>query len=470
LTEYPEAENRKGDTKKLFNEPNKSKINSLTRKEKTTVTSSGFAFAHPFGWTSELTMIVPQIAEKVTATDIQDSSAQKYGASKERVRGSGFSKAPSNPNCKAGLKSGRRNKSRSESEELELYIQIRDKVLQEIVEHGLTTVQSKIFFYFYGLDRFGDRPIRAKVVDILRATKISKSAYYTALAKFKSMGWFRTPHPDVGISNYCTPKRKSEKQDYQSEKQDYQSEKQDYQSEKQDYQSEKQDSEKLKPIPAKVSKTPQTLQTYSDLLHTLSEGQRESFEKFCLKKIQECSFKIGSRTAWLNKYGADYLQEFKETYSYALANPEVIPPKAAPFDIPDIPQLKRMYGGGWKDAAIHFGLIDPNSPDEEIQNESEPVASSEVTAEPSVDSDNSQEPTPPTSAIASNHEQFAVGDRVVVAEVGNNHQGKTGKIIAARSRSQDDKYIIALDRKSPSARELTIKIPKESKLTYLTKL
>jgi hypothetical protein len=153
-----------------------------------------------------------------------------------------------------------------------------------------------------------------------------------------------------------------------------------------------------------------------------------------------------------------------------LANPEVIPPKAAPFDIPDIPQLKRMYGGGWKDAAIHFGLIDPNSPDEEIQNESEPVASSEVTAEPSVDSDNSQEPTPPTSAIASNHEQFAVGDRVVVAEVGNNHQGKTGKIIAARSRSQDDKYIIALDRKSPSARELTIKIPKESKLTYLTKL
>jgi hypothetical protein len=51
LTECPGTENGKGDTKKLFNEPNKSKINSLTRKEKTTVTSSGFAFAHPFGWT-----------------------------------------------------------------------------------------------------------------------------------------------------------------------------------------------------------------------------------------------------------------------------------------------------------------------------------------------------------------------------------------------------------------------------------
>jgi hypothetical protein len=415
-------------------------------------------------------MIVPQIAEKLTATDIQDSSAQKHGASQERVRGSEFSKAPSNPNYKAGLKSGKRNSSFSESEELELYIQIRDKVLQEIVEHGLTTAQSKIFFYFYGLDRFGDRPIRAKVADILRATKISKSAYYTALAKFKSMGWFRSPHPDVGISNFCTPKRKSEKQDSQSRKQDSQSRKQDSQSRKQDFQSRKQDSEKLKPLPAGVSKTPQTLQTYSDLLHTLSEDQRESFEKFCLKKIQECSFKIGSRTAWLNKYGADYLQEFKETYSYALANPEVIPPKATPFDIPDVPYLKRMYGDGWKDVAIHYGLIDPNSPEEEIQNESEPGASSEVTPKSITDSDNPQEPTPPTPAIVSNHEQFAEGDRVVVTEVGNSHHGKTGKIIAARFGSKDDKYIIALDRKSPCVRELTIKIPKECKLTYLMKL
>jgi hypothetical protein len=203
-----------------------------------------------------------------------------------------------------------------------------------------------------------------------------------------------------------------------------------------------------------------------------------------LKKIQECSFKIGSKEAWLNKHGVEYLEEFKETYSYALANPEVIPPKAAPFDIPDIPYLKRIYGDGWKDAAIHFGLIDPNSPEEEIQNESEAVESLEVTAEPITDSgnpqeltpepiadsDNSQEPTLPTPATNSNHEQFIEGDRVVVAEVGNSHYGKTGKIIAARSRSQDDKYIIALDRKSPSARELTIKIPKGCKLTYLTKL
>jgi hypothetical protein len=43
-------------------------------------------------------MILPQVAEKLTATDIQASSAKKYNASEERVRGSRFSKAPSNLN------------------------------------------------------------------------------------------------------------------------------------------------------------------------------------------------------------------------------------------------------------------------------------------------------------------------------------------------------------------------------------
>ena len=201
-----------------------------------------------------------------------------------------------------------------------------------------------------------------------------------------------------------------------------------------------------------------------------------------MKKIQECSFKIASRTAWLNKHGVEYLQEFKETYSYALASPEVIPPKTSSFDIPDIPYLKRMYGKGWKDVAIHFGLIDPNFPEEENQDELKPVASSEVTAEPIADSsnpqkptskpiadsNNPQEPTPSTPVIDSNHEQFAESDGV--AEAGNTHHGKTGKIIAARFGSKDDKYIIALDRKSHSVRELTIKIPKGCKLTYLRKL
>jgi hypothetical protein len=425
-------------------------------------------------------MMVHQIAEKLTVTEIQDSSPKKYSAFEGGVQGSGVSEATSkfnygNDTSNDGqpgtwLNLGKKNNLRPTSQARVLYVQIRDDVAYQIVKRGLTKAESKLFFYFLLLDRFGDRPVKVKVAEILLETGVSKSVYYLTVAKFQKRGWFGFTNADIEISNFCTPTKKSKKQDSESIKQDSEPEKQDSESIKQDSESEKQDSEKLEPLPAEPSKTPQTLQTYSDLLHTLSEDQRESFKKFCLKKIQECSFKIGSKQAWLNKHGAEYLEEFKETYSYALANPEVIPPKATPFDIPDIAYLKRMYGGGWKDAAIHFGLIDPNSPDEEIQNESEPAASSEMTAKPIADSGNPQEATPPTPAIGSNHEQFAEGDRVVVAEVGNSHYGKTGKIIAARFRSQDDKYIIALDRKSPSARELTIKIPKECKVTYLTKL
>ncbi|MEG4115326.1 MULTISPECIES: helix-turn-helix domain-containing protein [unclassified Microcoleus] len=109
-----------------------------------------------------------------------------------------------------------------------------------------------------------------------------------------------------------------------------------------------------------------TLKTYSDLLKTLSEGMRESFEKFCLKKIEECSFKIGSRRAWLNKHGAEYLEEFKETYSEALSNAEPIAPKAE-IALPDILTLQKMYGENWESAATYYGLISPNSPTVENQ-------------------------------------------------------------------------------------------------------
>jgi hypothetical protein len=349
----------------------------------------------------------------------------------------------------------------------QLYVQIKDEVAYQIIKQGLSKAESKLFFYFLLLDRFGDRPVKVKVTEILHETGISKSVYHLAIAKFQKRGWFGFTHADIQISNFCTPTKKSKKQEFQSEKQDSQSEKQEFQSEKQDSQSEKQEFEELEPLPAKVSKTPQTLQTNSDLLHTLPEEQRESFKKFCLKKMQECSFKIGSKEAWLKKYGAEYLEEFKETYSYALANPEVIPPKATPFDIPDIAYLKRVYRDNWKDAAIHFGLIDPNFSEEEIQNEPEQAAPSEETAKPITDSDNPQEPTPPSPAIGPKHRKFAKGNTVVIAEAGNIHKGEKGKITFTRFGSQEDEYRILLDKESHSVREVTIKIPKPCGLTYL---
>jgi hypothetical protein len=403
------------------------------------------------GGTKNIPMILPQIVENPTVTNVLGSFSKIYSGELD-TQFSSSTNLKRTPKPPAQV----------------LYVQIKDEVADEIIKHGLSKVESKLFFYFLKLDRFGDRPVKVKVAEILLATGVGKSVYHTAIAKFERMGWFGFKPSDVEISNFCTPTKKSEKSESQSEKSESQSEKSESQSEKSESQSEKSESKKLKPLSAKVSKTPQTLQTYSDLLHTLSEDQRESFKNFCLKKMQECSFKIGSKEAWLKKHGAEYLEEFKETYSYALANPEVIPPKATtPFDIPDIPYLKRMYRDGWKDAAIHYGLINPDSPEEEIQEESEQVLFSEETAKLIADSDNPQEPASSTSLIGSKHRKFARGNTVVITEAGNIHKGEAGKIIFTSFGSQEDEYRIALDRESHSVREITIKIPKPCRLTYL---
>ncbi|MEG4918708.1 hypothetical protein [Microcoleus sp. B7-D4] len=359
---------------------------------------------------------------------------------------------------------------RPEPQEKELYIQIRDGVADQIIKRGLSRAESKLFFYLLKLVRFGDRPAKVKVAEILLGAGIGKTAYHAAILKFEKMGWFGFTHSDVEISNFCTPTKKSANANSNSANANSQSANANSQSANANSQSANANSEKLKTLPVKGSKTSQTIQTYSYLLQTLSEGQRESFEKFCLKKIDECSFKIASREAWLNKHGAEYLTEFKDKYSEALANPELIAPKIEPFMLVDIPYLKRLYGNGWEEAANHFGYTIQNSPAVEIQNELEPTASSELVAEPIAASDSPQEPTPPTPAIGAKHKQFAEGDRVVIAEVGNTHHGQAGKVIAVRSSSKHDEYKIALDNESHFVRELSIKIPKGCKFTYLMKL
>ena len=245
----------------------------------------------------------------------------------------------------------------------ELYIQIRDGVADQIIKHGLNRTESKLFFYLLKLDRFGDRPVKIKVAKILIGTGIGKTAYHKAVTKFQTMGWFDFTHSDVQVTNFCTPTKLSAKTNSDfctptklSAKTNSQSAKTNSQSAKTNSQSAKTNSEKLKALPDKSSKTSQTIQTYSNLPQTLSEEMRESFEKFCKNKIKESSFKIVSREAWLEKYGAEYLEEFKETYSDALER-NLEPTKTSKIDRPSIATLKQQYPN-WKDAAVHHGYTD----------------------------------------------------------------------------------------------------------------
>jgi hypothetical protein len=123
------------------------------------------------------------------------------------------------------------NNLRPTSQARTLYVQIRDEVAYQIIKHGLSRAESKLFFYFLLLDRFGDRPVKVKVAEILLETGVSKSVYHVTIAKFQKRGWFGFTNADIEIRNFCTPTKKSEKQDSQSGKSESQSGKSESQSE-----------------------------------------------------------------------------------------------------------------------------------------------------------------------------------------------------------------------------------------------
>ena len=171
------------------------------------------------------------------------------------------------------------------SQQQELYIQIRDDIADQIIKHGLSKTESKLFFYLLKLDRFGDRPAKVKVTEILLATGIGKTAYHAAIAKFEAMNWFDFKHSEVEIANFCTPAKKSAKSNSQSEIPNSRfgnaNKKFGKTNSKVEIPNQKtgiSNSESLKPLSAKDSTTSQTIQTFSNCNQTnqtLSEATRE---------------------------------------------------------------------------------------------------------------------------------------------------------------------------------------------------
>lgn len=242
---------------------------------------------------------------------------------------------------------------------------------KKLRESSLSAAEWRFWAYLTEHDPWGDRYKELDPLDIMRDCGMSKATYYRAKAKFQELGLFDFQESKVSFRNLTgISQMKQESQKCDSIlKNEIASLKNETVNSEMRQESQKRENQPLKPVPSKDSKTPQTLKTYSDLLNTLSEGMRESFEKFCKKKIEECGFKIASKESWLKKHGAEYLQEFKETYSEALANSEVIVPKAE-IPRPDLLTLQIMYPNNWEEPAVYYGYILPNSPAVEIKGDS----------------------------------------------------------------------------------------------------
>jgi putative DNA primase/helicase len=77
---------------------------------------------------------------------------------------------------------------------------------------------------------------------------------------------------------------------------------------------------------------------------------------------------------------------------------------------------------------------------------------------------------PSTPATKRHHKEFQVGDRVVIAEVDNLHQGQHGEVIHVGYGSRETDYIVKLDKESRGSKQVRVTVPKGSKLTFLMKL
>ena len=76
----------------------------------------------------------------------------------------------------------------------------------------------------------------------------------------------------------------------------------------------------------------------------------------------------------------------------------------------------------------------------------------------------------PSSNSAAKNRTFEVGDRVVIAEVDNLHQGQHGEVVSVRYGSRETDYIVKLDKQSRGSKQVRVTVPKGSKLTFLMKL
>jgi hypothetical protein len=210
------------------------------------------------------------------------------------------------------------NNSESNFSDATLYIVVRDDISDWIIEHGLSKTESKLFFYFSRLDRFGDRPVKLKVAEILLATGIGKTAYHSAIAKFEALGWFDFKHTDVTISNNISlgsSEKRTFKPEKRTEKPEKRTEKPESRTGKANQKTGKTENQTLEPLHSNDSEAPHTIHTYSSFLHTLSDTEKGEFESFCKRKVRTLDFEVKQVESWLNKYHLEYWHDFKSRNS-----------------------------------------------------------------------------------------------------------------------------------------------------------
>jgi len=80
----------------------------------------------------------------------------------------------------------------SKPQEQKLSVKIKDEVADQIIKHGLTAVQSKLFFYLLRFDRDGSGIKNTpSLQEIVEAIGISINQVKKSLAKLEELGFYK---------------------------------------------------------------------------------------------------------------------------------------------------------------------------------------------------------------------------------------------------------------------------------------
>jgi hypothetical protein len=72
-----------------------------------------------------------------------------------------------------------------------------------------------------------------------------------------------------------------------------------------------------------------------------------------------------------------------------------------------------------------------------------------------------------SAAVPSDQRSFEKGDRVVIVEVGNIHEGQHGEVVSVGYGSRETDYTVKLDKESRGIQRVRVTVPKGSKFTFL---
>jgi DNA-binding MarR family transcriptional regulator len=95
----------------------------------------------------------------------------------------------------------------SDPQEQELSVKIKDEAVEQIIKHGLTTAQSKLFFYLLKFDRDGSGIKNIpSLEEIAAAIGISINQVKKSLAKLEELGFYK---PETYPKGFWRGKRTS---------------------------------------------------------------------------------------------------------------------------------------------------------------------------------------------------------------------------------------------------------------------